>query len=65
MKTLIVAATLGAWMIGANVQGLSPEEIAHRCASTESSGAYGRLLVHRCLRAVREALAATVKGRTS
>lgn len=47
------------------VDGLSPEEIAHRCASTESSGAYGRLLVHRCLRAVREALAATVKGRTS
>jgi RNA polymerase sigma factor (sigma-70 family) len=47
------------------VDGLSPGEIAHRCASAESSGGYGRLLVHRCLRAVREALAATVKGRSS
>jgi RNA polymerase sigma factor (sigma-70 family) len=47
------------------VDGLSPEEIAHRCASTSSSGGYGRLLVHRCLRAVREVLAASVRGRSS
>ena len=46
------------------VDGLSPEEIAHRCAASASAG-YGRLLIHRCLRAVREALAATVRGRTS
>jgi RNA polymerase sigma factor (sigma-70 family) len=38
------------------IDGLSPEEIAARCASSPSGG-YGRQLVHRCLRAVREALA--------
>jgi len=47
------------------VDGLSPEEIAHHCASSASSGGYGRLLVHRCLRAVREALAASIRGRAS
>lgn len=47
------------------VDGLSPEEIAHRCTSAASSGGYGRLLVHRCLKAVREALAATARGRSS
>jgi RNA polymerase sigma factor (sigma-70 family) len=39
------------------VDGLSPEEIAQSCATKTSSGSYGRLLVHRCLRAVRDALA--------
>ncbi|HEV2721209.1 MAG TPA: sigma-70 family RNA polymerase sigma factor [Thermoanaerobaculia bacterium] len=39
------------------VDGLSAEEIAGRCASSQSGG-YGRQLIHRCLRAVREALAA-------
>lgn len=39
------------------VDGLTSEEIARHCASPTSSRAYGRLLVHRCLRAVREALA--------
>lgn len=43
------------------VDGLSAEEIAGRCASSESGG-YGRQLIHRCLRAVREALAGNVKG---
>lgn len=47
------------------VDGLSPEEIAQKCASSASSGGYGRLLVHRCLRAVREALAAGIRGRAS
>ena len=44
MKTLIVAATLGAWMIGANVQGLSPEEIA---AAIEQ-GRAGKTLQKKC-----------------
>jgi RNA polymerase sigma factor (sigma-70 family) len=39
------------------IDGLSPDEIARRCAESSSRG-YGRLLVHRCLRAVREAIAA-------
>jgi RNA polymerase sigma factor (sigma-70 family) len=43
------------------VDGLSPEEIAGRCASSQSGG-YGRQLIHRCLRAVREALAGHVRG---
>jgi RNA polymerase sigma-70 factor, ECF subfamily len=43
------------------IDGLSPEEIAGRCASSESGG-YGRQLIHRCLRAVREALAGHVRG---
>lgn len=47
------------------VDGLSAEEIAHRCASSTSSDGYGRLLVHRCLRAVREALAEGIRGRVS
>ena len=37
------------------VDGLSPEEIARRCAAS-ASGSYGRQLIHRCLRAVRETL---------
>lgn len=41
-------------------EGRSPEEIAARCAAS-ASGGYGRQLIHRCLRAVREALA-RVKG---
>jgi RNA polymerase sigma factor (sigma-70 family) len=36
------------------VDGLSPEQIAQRCAQPSSSGHYGRTLVHRCLRSVRE-----------
>lgn len=43
------------------VDGLSPEEIASQCAAS-ASGGYGRQLIHRCLRAVREALAATGRG---
>jgi RNA polymerase sigma factor (sigma-70 family) len=43
------------------VDGLSPEEIASQCAQS-TSGGYGRQLIHRCLRAVREALAADVRG---
>jgi RNA polymerase sigma factor (sigma-70 family) len=38
------------------VDGVGPEEIAHRCAASDSPG-YGRQLVHRCLRAARQALA--------
>lgn len=38
------------------VAGLSAEEIAARCAAS-SSAAYGRQIVHRCMRAAREALA--------
>jgi RNA polymerase sigma factor (sigma-70 family) len=38
------------------VDGVGTEEIAHRCAASDSAG-YGRQLVHRCLRAAREALA--------
>jgi len=44
------------------IDGLSPEEIAGRCAASQSGG-YGRQLIHRCLRAVREALA-SVRGST-
>ena len=44
MKTLIVAATLAAWLIGANVQGLSPEDIA---AAIEQ-GRAGKTLQKRC-----------------
>lgn len=40
------------------VDGLSAEEIARNCSSPASSSGYGRLLVHRCLRAVRQVLAA-------
>jgi RNA polymerase sigma factor (sigma-70 family) len=42
------------------VDGLSPEEIAGRCAASQSGG-YGRQLIHRCLRAVRQALAGGVR----
>jgi RNA polymerase sigma factor (sigma-70 family) len=45
------------------VDGLSPEEIAGQCASS-TSGGYGRQLIHRCLRAVREALAVGVRGQS-
>lgn len=38
------------------VEGRSPEEIATECGASSSSG-YGRQLVHRCLRKLREALA--------
>ena len=44
MKTPIVAATLGAWLIGGNVQGLSPEDIA---AAVEQ-GRAGKTLQKRC-----------------
>lgn len=47
------------------VEGLSAEEIARACTTKASSGGYGRLLVHRCLRAVREALADTSPRRDS
>ena len=38
-------------------EGLSPEDIALRCAAS-TSGGYGRQMIHRCLRAAREALSA-------
>lgn len=44
MKTLIVAATLTAWLIGRDVQGPSPEEIA---AAIEQ-GKAGKTLQKRC-----------------
>jgi len=44
------------------IDGLSTEEIAKRCASSRSGG-YGRQLVHRCLEAVRRALADGLRGR--
>ena len=44
MKTLILAATVAAWLIGANVQSLSPEEIA---AAIEQ-GRAGKTLQKRC-----------------
>jgi hypothetical protein len=44
MKTPIVAATLAAWLIGANVQGLSPEEIA----GAIEQGRAGKTLQKRC-----------------
>jgi hypothetical protein len=44
MKTAIVVATLAAWLIGASVQGLSPEEIA---AAIEQ-GKAGKTLQKRC-----------------
>ena len=44
MKMLIVALTLGAWLIGGNVQGLSPEEIA---AAIEQ-GTAGKTLQKKC-----------------
>ena len=44
MKTLLVTATLAAWLIGANVQGLSPEEIA---AAIEQ-GKAGKALQKKC-----------------
>jgi len=42
------------------IDGLSPEEIAARCAAS-TSGGYGRQLIHRCLQTVREALAGGVR----
>lgn len=44
MKMLIVALTLGAWLIGGNVQGLSSEEIA---AAIEQ-GSAGKTLQKKC-----------------
>jgi hypothetical protein len=44
MKALIIAATLAAWVIGPNVQSLSPEEIA---AAIEQ-GRAGKTLQKRC-----------------
>ena len=39
MKPLLIATTLASWLIGANVQGISPEEIAAAVAYLASDDA--------------------------